>query len=63
MGGFLFVFRPMLGLKNESDTEGVSLGLTTIHDFNMLRFMNMVTDKQDWHIKVQPLIQPLYRYP
>jgi hypothetical protein len=62
-GGFRFVFRPVLGPKNESDTKGVSLGLTTIREFNMLRFMNTVTDKQDWHIKVQPLIQAFHRYP
>ena len=50
----------MLGPKNESDTEDVSLPVTTLREFEMLRFMNTVTDKNYWHIKVQPPIQSLH---
>jgi len=63
VGGFRFVFRHMLGPKNESDIEGVSLRVMTLREFDMLHFMDTVTDKQDWHIKVQPLIQSLRRDP
>jgi hypothetical protein len=57
-GGFPFVFQRMLAPKNEIDVECISFAVTTIREFNMLQFMNTITDKQNWHIKVQPLPPP-----
>ena len=29
------------------------MSMTTLREFEMLQFMNSVTDKPDWHIKVR----------
>ncbi|KAH6891805.1 hypothetical protein BKA70DRAFT_1326180 [Coprinopsis sp. MPI-PUGE-AT-0042] len=47
--------KPLPSLLREQDIESdgpATLPLTTLREFSMLQFMNAVTDKVDWHIKV-----------
>ncbi|TFK27628.1 hypothetical protein FA15DRAFT_666299 [Coprinopsis marcescibilis] len=37
---------------NNGDVNRAVLPLTTIREFSMLSFMNAITDKEDWHVKV-----------
>ncbi|TFK24948.1 hypothetical protein FA15DRAFT_669004 [Coprinopsis marcescibilis] len=45
-------FPNLLSIENVEDGGRALLPLTTIREFHMLRFMNAITDKVDWHIKI-----------
>ncbi|TFK17408.1 hypothetical protein FA15DRAFT_761079 [Coprinopsis marcescibilis] len=35
-----------------NDSKYKSMPLTTLREFNMMRFMNTITDKENWHVKI-----------
>ncbi|KAH6912119.1 hypothetical protein BKA70DRAFT_826214 [Coprinopsis sp. MPI-PUGE-AT-0042] len=50
----LFVGSPLPSALSTADLDegGAVLPLTTLREFSMLQFMNAITDKENWHVKV-----------
>lgn len=48
-----YIGEPFPNVLEGVEEGGFRFTVTTIREFNMLHFMDMVTDKQDWHIKLQ----------
>ncbi|KAH6909366.1 hypothetical protein BKA70DRAFT_1426493 [Coprinopsis sp. MPI-PUGE-AT-0042] len=50
----LFVGKPLPSALSQKDlnAKGAALPLTTLREFSMLQFMNAITDKENWHVKI-----------